>query len=70
MADYPPGATVTITGANWRAGECVAIVVNDTKNATANEAFGRGAGSFEFSALRDRSGEQLGGSVNWRCSVR
>src|SRR5262245_44425609 len=29
-ADYPPGATVTLTGAAWASGEQVHIVVNDT----------------------------------------
>src|SRR5262245_54969313 len=28
--DYAPGATVTLTGANWASGETVHIVVNDT----------------------------------------
>ena len=31
-ADYQPGATVTLTGAGWAAGETVHIVVNDTIN--------------------------------------
>ena len=30
QADYPPGATVTLTGAGWASGEQVHIVVNDT----------------------------------------
>ena len=30
LADYPPGATVTLTGAGWASGESVHIVVNDT----------------------------------------
>ncbi|MBK9711345.1 MAG: DUF11 domain-containing protein [Kouleothrix sp.] len=30
QADYPPGATVTLTGANWAPAELVRIVVNDT----------------------------------------
>src|SRR6266550_566597 len=30
QADYPPGATVTLTGAGWAAGEAVHIEVNDT----------------------------------------
>src|SRR4026209_2773318 len=30
QADYPPGATVTLTGAGWASGEAVHIVVNDT----------------------------------------
>ncbi len=29
QADYPPGATVTLTGANWMPGETVQIVVDD-----------------------------------------
>ena len=29
MADYPPGATVTLTGANWQGDTDVRIVVND-----------------------------------------
>jgi hypothetical protein len=29
LADYPPGATVTLTGAAWGAGEAVHIFVND-----------------------------------------
>src|SRR5215217_6704010 len=33
-ADYPPGATVTLTGSNWQPGESVNIVVNDTYGAT------------------------------------
>ena len=28
-ADYAPGETVTLTGANWQSGESVHIVVND-----------------------------------------
>ena len=27
--DYPPGATVTLTGSNWKPGESVKIYVND-----------------------------------------
>jgi large repetitive protein len=30
LADYPPGATVTLTGTGWAVGETVHIVVNDT----------------------------------------
>ena len=30
LLDYPPGATVTLTGQGWAAGESVHIVVNDT----------------------------------------
>ena len=30
QADYPPGARVTLTGANWAGGEVVHIYVNDT----------------------------------------
>jgi len=33
-ADYPPGATVTLTGTNWANGELVHIVVNDTLGQT------------------------------------
>src|SRR5918996_6339903 len=29
QADYPPGATVTLTGSNWQPGESVHINVND-----------------------------------------
>jgi MBG domain (YGX type) len=29
-SDYAPGSTVTLTGANWTAGESVHVVVNDT----------------------------------------
>ena len=29
LPDYPPGATVTLTGAGWQAGENVAILVTD-----------------------------------------
>ena len=28
--DYPPGATVTLTGAGWDSGEAVHIFVNDS----------------------------------------
>jgi large repetitive protein len=34
QADYPPGATVTLTGSNWQAGESVHINVNDTYGAS------------------------------------
>src|SRR5215217_6997491 len=34
QADYPPGATVTLTGSNWQPGESVHINVNDTYGAT------------------------------------
>src|SRR6476659_2455028 len=34
QADYPPGATVTLTGANWQPGEVVHIVVDDTNGHT------------------------------------
>ena len=34
LADYPPGATVTLTGTNWADGESVRIVVNDTLGQT------------------------------------
>ena len=34
MADYPPGATVTLTGSNWQPGESVHISVNDTYGAS------------------------------------
>src|SRR5215471_11573132 len=30
QADYPPGATVTLTGANWQADTSVTIFVNDS----------------------------------------
>src|SRR5690242_18442079 len=30
QADYPPGATVTLTGTGWAAGEAVHIFVNDS----------------------------------------
>jgi hypothetical protein len=30
QADYPPGATVTLTGAGWQPGEAVALTVNDS----------------------------------------
>ncbi|HET7170254.1 MAG TPA: YDG domain-containing protein, partial [Gaiellales bacterium] len=33
-ADYPPGATVTLDGGNWSAGESVHIVVDDTNGHT------------------------------------
>src|SRR3954454_19667340 len=33
-ADYTPGSTVTLTGANWVAGNSVHIVVNDTLGQT------------------------------------
>ena len=29
LPDYPPGATVTLTGAGWQAGESVSIIVTD-----------------------------------------
>src|SRR6185369_1293346 len=34
LADYPPGATVTLTGTGWAAAEDVHIVVNDTLGQT------------------------------------
>nr|WP_300151336.1 SpaA isopeptide-forming pilin-related protein [Propionicimonas sp.] len=30
LTDYPPGGTVTLTGAGWQPGEAVTVVVNDT----------------------------------------
>src|SRR5215469_17253007 len=30
QADYPPGATVTLTGANWQGDSSVTIFVNDS----------------------------------------
>src|SRR5205814_633756 len=33
-ADYGPGETVTLTGANWQPGESVHIVVNDDQGQT------------------------------------
>ncbi len=33
-ADYTPGETVTLSGSNWRPGESVQIVVNDTEGQT------------------------------------
>src|SRR6266498_56422 len=34
QADYPPGATVVLTGTNWQAGEVVHITVNDDAGKT------------------------------------
>src|SRR5437016_711101 len=34
QADYAPGATVTLTGANWQPGESVHISVNDNVGQT------------------------------------
>ncbi|HEX2739762.1 MAG TPA: hypothetical protein VHM69_04890, partial [Rubrobacter sp.] len=34
QADYPPGATVTLTGSNWQPGESVHINVNDESGRT------------------------------------
>src|SRR5215469_12350141 len=34
QADYSPGATVTLTGANWQSGEAVHIAVNDNVGQT------------------------------------
>src|SRR5689334_19213102 len=34
LADYAPGATVTLTGAGWAAGESVDITVNDDAGQT------------------------------------
>ena len=34
QADYPPGATVTLTGSNWQPGESVNISVNDDAGKT------------------------------------
>ena len=34
QSDYPPGATVTLAGSGWGAGESVHIVANDTLGAT------------------------------------
>jgi hypothetical protein len=34
QADYPPGATVTLTGSNWQPGESVHINVNDEAGRT------------------------------------
>jgi hypothetical protein len=39
-ANYPPGATVNLSGSGWQAGESVHIVVNDTYGAT-SAAHGR-----------------------------
>jgi hypothetical protein len=36
QADYPPGATVTLTGSNWQPGESVHINVNDDLGKTWN----------------------------------
>ena len=36
QADYPPGATVTLTGENWAPGEVVHIYVNDTLGSSWN----------------------------------
>ena len=36
QADYPPGATVTLTGSNWQPGESVHINVNDDQGKTWN----------------------------------
>ena len=38
QADYPPGATVTLTGTNWYAGEAVHIFVNDDEGQTWNHS--------------------------------
>jgi hypothetical protein len=38
--DYAPGETVTLTGANWLAGESVQIVVNDSAGQTWNYSAG------------------------------
>src|SRR4028119_167246 len=34
LPDYPPGATVTLTGSGWQPGETVNIFVNDDSSAT------------------------------------
>jgi hypothetical protein len=34
QTDYPPGATVTLTGAGWQPGEAVALYVNDSVGST------------------------------------
>src|SRR5919199_4272031 len=34
QADYPPGATVTLTGANWVPGDTIHIVVDDSTGHT------------------------------------
>jgi hypothetical protein len=34
LADYPPGATVTLTGSGWQPGETVDIFVDDDKTKT------------------------------------
>src|SRR6266702_3550721 len=36
LADYPPGATVTLSGDGWQAGEAVAVFVNDSAGQTWN----------------------------------
>jgi Bacterial Ig-like domain (group 3) len=36
LADYPPGATVTLSGDGWQAGESVALFVNDSAGQTWN----------------------------------
>jgi hypothetical protein len=39
LPDYPPGATVTLTGSGWRPGEVVDIYVNDDQGKTWEETF-------------------------------
>ena len=51
LADYPPGATVTLTSAGWQAGESVHIFVNDDSGQTWNlnsnpDPIADGAGMF------------------------
>src|SRR5258708_7715565 len=55
LADYPPGATVTLTGAGWAANESVHIFVNDDAGQTWNlnsspdpVADGNGAFTYQF----------------------
>jgi large repetitive protein len=53
-ADYSPGSTVTLTGANWTAGEVVHVVVNDTVGQTwqfAGDATADAHGAFTLQIL-------------------
>src|SRR5262245_20145083 len=54
LADYPPGATVTLTGQNWQPGESVHIFVNDDVGQTwshnsSPDPVADGNGSFTYS---------------------
>src|SRR5205823_5707263 len=66
-ADYEPGATVTLTGHNWAAGESVHIFVNDSDGQTWSYSTDETAGlngdfSTQFALPTSRSEERRVGN--------